>query len=302
MEITKTIELKHWREFTKLRRKLSTGDYIFRGHSNSFNLSTRTTNEWKIHPAFKRYLDDTSISFEWFIHYYLNDRLFKMHFSTNKFPQAKNLIRASLIEKLYFFQHYGIPTCLIDFTKDPLYALFFAISGIKIPIVRKIVDNRPATFPENHYFTIIQLHVKNLIENYGVKTILDPDINLTYDQYSLNCLGFNEVKIGLDLDPIQKIKTFKNKNLIRQKGCFLLFDNSTVDNCYNFERVIDDMTAINQIHLNEPVITKYRIPYNSIFRDKDISLFTFLDNRWATGRFLFNDIQGIKYDILHYLT
>ena len=156
---------------------------------------------------------------------------------------------------------------MIDFTRDPLYALFFAISGIKIPVVRKLINKKPATFPENHYFTIIQLHVKNLIEYYGIKKILDPDICSTYNQYSLNCVGLNEVRIGLDLDPAQKIKTFKNKNLIRQKGCFLLFDNSTVDQCYDFEKVIDDMTAINKIQVNEPVITKYRTPYNSIFRD-----------------------------------
>lgn len=302
MGIIKIIEFEHWRQFTSLRRKLRTNDYIFRGHSNDFNSSSGTTNEWKIQPAFKRFLNDSSISFEYFIHYYLNDRLFEMHFSPNKFPQIKGLIKSSVIEKLYFFQHYGIPTCLIDFTKDPLYALFFAISGIKIPIIRKLINNRPATFPENHYFTILQLHVKNLIDNYGIKTILDPDLGNSYYQYSLDCIGFNEVKIGLDLEPIAKIKTFKNKNLVRQKGCFLLFDNSTVNQCYDLEKVMDDMSIINKIKVNEPIITKYRIPYNSIFRDKDISLFTFLDNRWATGRFLFNDIQGIKYDLLHYLT
>jgi hypothetical protein len=89
---TKIIELEHWREFTNLRQKLSTGEYIFRGHSNDLNYNTGSTNEWKIQSAYKRYLIDTSLSFEYFIQFYLNERLFKMHFRPNRFTQIKNIV------------------------------------------------------------------------------------------------------------------------------------------------------------------------------------------------------------------
>lgn len=302
MDLIKTIELSNWRDFTKLKKKLCTGDYIFRGHTNSFDNNHGETDEWKINSSYKRYLEDRQVSFDHFIKIYLNERLFKMHFNIYKHSQTKSLINSTLIEKLYFFQHYGLPTCFIDFTKDPFFALFFAISGIKVPIIKTVKNKKPATFPDNQFFTVIQLHLKTLIEKFGIKPIVDPNIEINYSQYSLNFFGFKNIKVGFDLNPCEKIKTFKNKNLLKQKGCFLLFDNSQLKSSYDLEKVMNSVITLNKIMLTEPLITKYRIPYNSIFRDTDISLFTFLDNHRATGRFLFNDIQGIKYDIMHYLT
>ncbi len=206
MDIIKTIELTHWREFTKLKKKLCSGEFIFRGHSNGYDNSLGVTDEWKINSSYKRYLENTQISFQHFIQIYLNERLFNMHFNIYKYSKTKSLINSTLIEKLYFFQHYGLPTCFIDFTKDPFYALFFAISGIKIPIVRSLKNNRPATFSDNHFFTVLQLHLKTLIENFGVQSIINPDIAFNYSQYSLRCFGFKKIKQLVGKDKAKNIE------------------------------------------------------------------------------------------------
>ena len=40
-----------------------------------------------------------------------------------------NLKSEDFLSKMVFFQHYGIPTCLLDWTTNALIALFFAVSA-----------------------------------------------------------------------------------------------------------------------------------------------------------------------------
>ena len=51
------------------------------------------------------------------------------------------------------------------------------------------------------------------------------------------------------------------------------------------------------------LIKEYRLPYNKVFHygtiegRKEVKLFSYLDKNDISGRTLFNDIQGLKYDL-----
>jgi len=59
----------------------------------------------------------------------------------------------------------------------------------------------------------------------------------------------------------------------------------------------------NWAYLLQILIREYRLPYNKIFHKgklegiEDVKLFSYLDKNNISGRTLFNDIQGLKYDL-----
>ena len=59
------------------------------------------------------------------------------------------------------------------------------------------------------------------------------------------------------------------------------------------------------VEISEPLISEYRLGYNKIFsqclfEDSTCSLFEYLKKNRISGQTLFNDIQGIKYDLNFY--
>jgi hypothetical protein len=109
--------------------------------------------------------------------------------------------------------------------------------------------------------------------------------------------------LGLDLNPLRNChnSSLDNYNLKKQDCCFLLFDNENRDMCLiNFLKILREE---NKSLVEQPIITRYDLKYNQAFaklhsrQPTSIILFSYLRQQKSTGKFLFNDIQGLKYDL-----
>jgi hypothetical protein len=108
--------LKNMEEVLLLLVGLASDLYVFRGQSNS---------SWGLKSSFERAAEDIE-SNKWPIleqNMLLEFKRHAHHF-LNHVPKDN-----SLVEWLAIMQHYGCPTRLLDFTRSPYIALFFAIEN-----------------------------------------------------------------------------------------------------------------------------------------------------------------------------
>ena len=148
----------NWWSFAEWVQKQDNFDYIFRGQSNCSSVYPSDKFEpWPIKSSFNR---------EYFQSNYFDKRYFVLYDVANcalkyyEFPAIKfKSDEIPLIDIMQFIQHYVGPTPLIDFTKDPLTALYFASVGIP-----KEAYSRAA----NRYFTVIQLDYNILKNQLGI--------------------------------------------------------------------------------------------------------------------------------------
>lgn len=105
------IRIKNVSEYVKVVTDLNRGFYhpiahlktLYRGHSD---------NTWEVLPSAFRDYDD-----------FLNERLYLREFQRELPNECSGLTYFDILVKA---QHYGIPTRLLDFTLNPLVALYFA--------------------------------------------------------------------------------------------------------------------------------------------------------------------------------
>jgi len=296
--ITEIVEYRTLRQVRKLFDKTYDKKFIFRGQSNGYS---NLNEKWGLTSSFKRYYNNQEVSFNTFILNNLDRGKFNLYFSKYKYPNSSLISQSPFIEKLYYLQHYGIPTCLLDFSKDPIIALYFALSTLKIPSVRQFNDNGYISLGDQRYITVYQLDTSLLKEHFKVKEIVDRDFCWEYDQFSLPFSTQSYIKMAIDLNPLEKLKSLDNYNLENQNGCFVLYDNTE---CVNDISLEETLTHINQDHLKmefiDPVIIKHNFYLDQLRRPRsNESLFSFVrEEKGVTGQSLFNDIQGIKYDLL----
>ena len=289
-------------------------DIIFRGQSNStqnispFNkdgkIISKKLIEWEIISSFNRHYDETShYRFSTFISQQLQNDLFGLYYKHYEVLKRLPLNEMDTLNKLYLLQHYGCPTCLIDFTKDPLIALYFSITGIKGSSGSTLDANGDiAIYPDDCFLSLYKIDCKTLRE-IGVKNLKDDNDNLflNYRNYELpldNSLNSSNHAILAILNT-PKFNEI-NYNLKKQEGCFLLYESYG----FNFrgkglEKFISEYANRRNLSVNSPAICIYRIRYNSIFGNRKKnkkSLFNFLSDNKTTGATLFNDLQGLKYD------
>ncbi len=150
MEYYKEIELPNWEEFKKLAEK-SRLEWIFRGQSNSkWDLQTtlERSNFIKTFPEFE---DELIREFKKGAKFYLNEEQ----------------IPSTLLEWFSMIQHYGAPSRLLDFSKSPYIAAYFAFEQanlkhdkIAIWVINKIYlfqsaayffEGKVDNFQSNHY-------------------------------------------------------------------------------------------------------------------------------------------------------
>lgn len=310
MKAIERTDIINWEDFVEIfKSKEVNEDFIFRGHSNSTKridakminnkIISKETVEWKLLSTFNRYYSEIdNYHFGTFLRQHLNPTFFNSHYKSYEISKLIPLCNWDLLNKLYFLQHYGSPTCLIDFTKQPLIALYFAITAMKGSSGYSLdYENNISNYPDGCFLTIYQIDCKSLKRDLNIKSIdKDSDILKDYDQFKIESIDHRNFHVGLIENPDCNEINF---NLTKQKGCFILYDNDK-SNDIGLETLIDEIVNIKNISLSKPIITIYRISYNSIFKNRrknKESLFSYLKKENIYGATLFNDIQGLKYDL-----
>lgn len=269
---------------------------IYRGQSNYFDPHKKQFKPWDIESSFNRHYGIYFYNFETFLLQQLDDKLFLEFYGSYSYKEMKILKDAGQLERIYFLQHYGIPTCFIDFTKNPLIATYFAITAVK-------ADNRGISdddgniqiYPKDCFVTIYEIDYEELLK-LGVKKIQEKGFPENYNKYNIG-----GDYIGLDLNPTDNCPNIdKIHNLKKQKSCFLLYDN--YGSSFKLEKFIERIIRKKSIKLSKPIIVAYHLNYNGIFKrlkynERKSTLFKFLENEKCTGKYLFDDIQGLKYDL-----
>ena len=203
----------------------------------------------------------------------------------------------SLLDRLYYLQHYGVPTCFMDFSRNPLVAIYFAIISVKASSSYRLdKDGNPIIHPPGPYISVYELNHRKITELLNVKSIDEEFSGYSYSKYKIH-----NYHLALDISPIKNcLPNTMNDNLIRQDGCFVLYDNK------GGKIGLDQFIQSNlNVEISEPLISEYRLGYNKIFsqclfEDSTCSLFEYLKKNRISGQTLFNDIQGIKYDLNFY--
>jgi hypothetical protein len=312
MNTIQRTDIINWEDFVEIfKNKEMCNDLIYRGQSNSpkkieakninGKIVTKELIEWKLESTFSRYyseLDD--YHFQTFLNQQLDPIFFNSNYKSYKISESIPLCNWDVLNKLYFLQHYGCPTCLIDFSKNPLKALYFAISSMKGSSGYSLdYDWNINIYPDNCFLSIYAIDCKVLKQEMGIKIIDEnTDISKEYDNFKieLNNDIFQNIYLGLIENPIINEINF---NLARQEGCFILYDNNKLTNI-DLETLFEKIVKSRNIVLSKPLINIYRISYNSIFmnrRKNKESLFSYLKGKGIYGATLFNDIQGLKYDL-----
>ena len=128
------IELKTWNDFKELAEK-SRLEWIFRGQSNSeWDLET-TLERSNIIENYPEFEEELIREFKKGVKFYLKDEV----------------MPTSLLEYFSLLQHFGAPSRLLDFTKSPYVAAYFAFEQandendkIAIWVVNKIILHQSA--------------------------------------------------------------------------------------------------------------------------------------------------------------
>jgi len=279
-----------------LEKSSRNGNKIYRGQSND---PYNPENEWTIISSYNRLhskYKNKAYYFRTILNQHLSSELFSSYYGDYAFNQIEHLKQLTSIQRAYYIQHYGIATCLIDFTQCPLIASYFGISSIPGTNIA-YPDNNPTHFPHDAFITIYEIDAKKLVDILKVNEINSKHFETKkYDDYLKRMWppGFH---LGVDLNPLDESMKDANFNLKQQKGVFILYDN------YNSD--IDLISAINslakEIGCNDQIVKKYKLKTNAIYKYLQINntkhnLYTYLKSQQCTGQFLFNDLQGLKYD------
>ncbi len=303
MNIISTLNLDNWQLIVKELQSLeSKKRFIFRGQTNEWNDKKQDTLFWPIISTFNRYYcDDGLYDFKTFLNQQYSDGLFQDFYGNYNSKHIKQLIDSTQLERIYFFQHYGIPTCLLDFTYDSLIALYFAISGVKASSggTHNPFTGKSTNYPKNLLISIYAIDYKILKNIINLKDLKNSDLFLNYDNYF-----FENNYLALDLTPMNNIGSNReNYNLKNQKGCFILFDNkNSKEGLIEYlDRIVQQRIIEDKIDIQEPLVYQLNLDYNSVLKPHSYterleSLFQFLTKNERTGKYLFNDLQGLKYD------
>lgn len=272
--------------------------FIFRGESNGHGYMNEN---WDLTSSFKRYFVGNELSFQTFIAFNLEAGTFSGFFNGYNYPESDKLPQASYVEKLYFLQHYGLPTCFLDFTRDPCIALYFAIAGLRIPYGRQYNDRGYISFDQDRFIKVYQLDVQLLRDIFRINDLDDNNYSNNYNRFKVSLSQNRSVFMAIDTNPLDKISYLNHHNLKNQEGCFILFDNTEdKENISLNQFLLEILEEYNKNPSEFPVIIEHRF-YLSQLRGKDEkdSIFHFIRNdKRIRGDLLFNDIQGLKNDLM----
>lgn len=256
-------------DLLRLRRE---GNYVFRGISRK--------REWK--PAIQRYCSNGKYyNLEEYEYRMLYD--FFQNWNLRHFNSSENIL-----ELVASAQHYGIPTRLVDWTRDPYVALYFA------------VNNNPN--PDDGHYSLIytNLEYHTVLDSLRMTLTMgdvikgDPDILYNYKRFLRTIADREGLKKLIDTRNLElEEMNVKSSSHYRDGG--LIFYDSPLSNerllaqkgLFSIPVSLDDQEAANQIILNADTI---RIQLDSKERDK---LLFYLENMNYSRNYLFPDLQNL---------
>lgn len=287
-----------WQQYAEEHATTDSSAFIFRGQSNS------EQEKWNLTSSFNRYNKGGQLNFRTFISQQLEENLFRSTYSEYEYVKKNKLGESNVITRLYHLQHYGIPTCFIDFTYNPFIALYFALTGIKGQSGGTYdIEGLPTFYNADCQITIFKIDYSLLKELLKVRDLIhfSNDLFLNYDYYVNEINSYQYAHLAIDLSPENKINSeVDNYNLKNQESAFLMYDQGNLK--MDLIEFISAYCSANNINSEVPIVTKYLIPYNTVFspthskQPNYVTLFGFLMDKGISGKSLFNDHQGLKYD------
>ncbi len=315
MQAVERTDIMDWLDFTNEFNNYSeTDSFIFRGQSNGVEkISAKDKNgrvittrplEWELISSFNRYYQRNHYNFATFLSQQLENTLFEMKYGNYEFVKRLGIAQWSKLDKVMFLQHYGCPTCFIDFTKDPFIALYFAIASMKGSSGKTFDgEGNICDYSDDCFLSVYKIDFEYLKKILNIKEInSEDDLGLSYRNHELY-LDENSSQSAVVSLLLHPEAISENYNLGMQKGSFLLYDSHDFNFKGNgFEKFISEYITRRKIEIIKPLIKIYRISYNSIYTNRyhgklrKEGLFSFLFKKQISGAYLFNDLQGLKYD------
>ncbi len=153
-------------------------------------------------------------------------------------------------------QHYHFPTFLLDWSLDPLCALYFAVRGA----LEKLARSKDCSSLKDERFSFWFLRA-------------DPFIS---DEYKKNEKNDDRIKI-------YSCNHYSNLNQIAQRGVFTYVCRNDLNDTRTILDIVDGKEAID-----EPLVTRYNIRYDEVLVAMD-----YLKRRFKTSDVFFPGYEGI---------
>ncbi len=257
-------------DLLRLRRE---GNYVFRGISRKM--------EWN--PTIQRYYSKGKfynlIKYEYRMLYDFFQNWNLRHFNSSE----------NILELVASAQHYGIPTRLVDWTRDPYVALYFAVNNN--------LD------PDDGYYSLIytNLNSHTVLDSLRMTFTVDdhlkggePNIIYNYQRF-LRTIGDRKGLKELIESRNTELEEMNVKSSSHYSDDGLIFYDSPLSNerllaqkgLFSIPVSLEDQKAANEIIFNTDTI---KIHLDSKERDK---LLFYLENMNYSRNYLFPDLQNL---------
>lgn len=256
--------------------------FMYRGHASA---------EYKLIPSIFRKYKKENDKKEYYKYFLLDENEMYMHFIKEAKSYIKNIddnTNEGYLEWLVYAQHFGVPTRLLDFTHNPLVALYFACSK-----------------EENKDGAIWIINLMNYKKFHSKELESEPNVNENTTRNELIYEIISELKNGTlncSKFPIQFIPYYLDERMSTQASSFLLWgqDERPFEDMIEKENYINISSAKNGVSIeyegkSEEFILKILIPH-----EKKKTILEELDLLGVNPKSIFPGLDGIGKYIENY--